>query len=171
MKTCKECGETKPLGEFYRNPPHAKGYRTKCKECLRAWGREYQRRPEVAERRRIAQRKRKRSREQIFAHRLWTWHRVRPERYYRLVEAQGGRCAICNTDEPGGQGRWHVDHDHECCPGQHSCGNCVRGLLCSRCNPMIGMARDDAAVLLAAAEYVTMTRSPVGVDIPDAEVV
>ena len=32
----------------------------------------------------------------------------------------------------------YVDHDHGCCPGESSCGHCVRGVLCVRCNLIIG---------------------------------
>ena len=54
-----------------------------------------------------------------------------PEDYDRMLAAQGGRCAICGTDNPGGQGnRLHVDHDHE--TGR------VRGLLCQGCNARLG---------------------------------
>ena len=49
------------------------------------------------------------------------------EDYDRMYEEQGGRCAICRTDQPGGAGeRFSVDHDHE--TGK------VRGLLCNNCN-------------------------------------
>jgi hypothetical protein len=42
----------------------------------------------------------------------------------------------------------HVDHDHACCPGQRSCGDCVRGVVCNRCNTSVGLyekgkLRDD----------------------------
>ena len=56
------------------------------------------------------------------------------DRYDALLEAQGGRCAICGTTEPGWTKRWPIDHDHGCCPGKTSCGRCVRGLLCHDCN-------------------------------------
>ena len=36
------------------------------------------------------------------------------EDYDRMLEEQGGRCAICRTDTPGGSGsRFAVDHNHE----------------------------------------------------------
>lgn len=67
--------------------------------------------------------------------------------YAARLAAQGGGCAICGTDEPGG--RWgaslHVDHDHA--TGE------VRGLLCAACNVMLGNAGDDPARLRAAADY------------------
>jgi hypothetical protein len=31
-----------------------------------------------------------------------------------------------------------IDHDHTCCPGERSCGKCIRGVLCMQCNTNIG---------------------------------
>jgi hypothetical protein len=82
------------------------------------------------------------------------------ETYAELVNAQGGRCAICATTEPGGKGRWHVDHDHLCCGvRKSSCGHCIRGLLCTRCNIGIGNLRDDPKIIQAALDYITVYRA------------
>jgi hypothetical protein len=65
------------------------------------------------------------------------------DEYMVLLEAQGGACAICG--DSGQRRALAVDHDHVT--------GAVRGLLCDRCNPMLGYARDDIAVLEAAIEY------------------
>ena len=53
--------------------------------------------------------------------------------YLSLVEAQGGKCALCRTPVPNPV-KFHVDHDHSCCTVNKSCGACVRGLLDRPCN-------------------------------------
>lgn len=48
--------------------------------------------------------------------------------------SQGGRCAVCfRACAP-----LVVDHNHKCCPDRNSCGKCVRGLICQRCNIAVG---------------------------------
>jgi hypothetical protein len=69
-------------------------------------------------------------------------HGVGYAEYLAMLDAQGGVCAICGGTTQRGLS---LDHDHA--TGQ------VRGLLCDRCNPMLGYARDDIAVLQAAIEY------------------
>jgi hypothetical protein len=78
-----------------------------------------------------------------------------PEQYDTLLANQKYRCTICRTDTPGGRGRFHVDHDHTCCPGTTACGKCVRGLLCHHCNLGLGNFRDDPTRLTLAAEYLS----------------
>lgn len=83
-------------------------------------------------------------------------HNITINEYNEMWTAQGGVCAICKTNDPGkgaGKGHLHVDHDHECCPGPHSCGNCVRGLVCFGCNAMMGNGKDDPNVLLQGVMY------------------
>ena len=46
--------------------------------------------------------------------------------------------AGCQFPHDDHQGRLHVDHDHACCVGRRSCGQCVRGVLCARHNLLIG---------------------------------
>lgn len=76
-----------------------------------------------------------------------------------LLTAQGGACWICGAVTPGGHGTWHIDHDHECCPGdRHCCGQCVRGLLCHHCNLMLGNAHDNPEVLRRAIEYLEASK-------------
>lgn len=73
-------------------------------------------------------------------------YNITAEQYWKLYEAQGGRCAICRR-ATGKTRRLAVDHDHKT--------NEIRGLLCKTCNRYgIGIfARDDAEVLDRAAEY------------------
>lgn len=63
--------------------------------------------------------------------------------YDVMVEAQGGRCAICS--EPPENRRLFVDHDHETMK--------VRSLLCLTCNGMLGYGKDDPDILRRGAEY------------------
>lgn len=53
---------------------------------------------------------------------------------------------MCKTSEPGGRAnRFHVDHDHKT--------GAVRGLLCFRCNLILGAIADDPQILTAAIDY------------------
>ena len=77
------------------------------------------------------------------------------ERFAEILAAQGGGCAICRRDPETAARKFHVDHDHDCCPGGSSCGKCVRGILCGSCNAGIGLLGDDPARVRAAAVYLS----------------
>jgi hypothetical protein len=76
------------------------------------------------------------------------------EQFDRLRETQQYRCAICAKHEDalrsilhkGQPGRLTVDHDH--------LSGRIRKLLCRNCNVVLGHAKDDAALLRAAADYI-----------------
>jgi hypothetical protein len=78
--------------------------------------------------------------------------------FEQMLAAQGGGCAICSGASADGK-NFHVDHDHACCEGQQSCGRCVRGLLCDRCNRGLGAFRDDLLLLSRAAVYLSTWRA------------
>lgn len=66
--------------------------------------------------------------------------------YERMLEEQKGLCAICAKPETRKkQRRLCVDHCHE--TGK------IRGLLCQRCNSVLGYMKDDPNLLQSAVEY------------------
>lgn len=67
-----------------------------------------------------------------------------PEEYAAMVEAQGGKCAICGSSDNGGK-PLYVDHDHTT--------GANRELLCNGCNALLGFAKEAPDVLLAAVQY------------------
>ena len=69
--------------------------------------------------------------------------------YQALLIAQENACIVCGF----AGGKLVVDHNHKCCPGSQSCGDCVRGLLCNNCNTGLGMFADSPARLRTAALY------------------
>jgi len=79
-----------------------------------------------------------------------------PGQFDAMLVGQDGRCAICRFEFEGATPQ--VDHDHNCCPGQKSCGKCVRALLCSPCNQAIGLMGEDPERVRRAAAYLELPR-------------
>lgn len=136
-KTCSRCKVNKPVTEFYRRGDKRGEYQASCRDCV----------ADSAARRKES--------DPLMDHRrhVWVKYRLRYDKYEAMLAAQGGRCAICCTDDPGMGRRWAIDHDHACCPTEKSCGRCVRGLLCHQCNRLLGDARDSVETLRAAIDY------------------
>jgi len=149
-RVCQRCDKARPTDQFkYR----------KCMECVRADARERQR--QIRERDPEAYREYLRTYRRENPEKAALWVQTKQlaymgltiEQFDEMLARQGGCCAICRRDAPGGKGRWHVDHDHRCCGRKRACPKCVRGLLCFNCNVALGYLGDDAGVVLAAADY------------------
>jgi hypothetical protein len=85
------------------------------------------------------------------AHASVAWRMsVNPVDYAELVNKG---CDICGRDDAP----MHFDHDHECCPGNYSCGRCLRGVLCNRCNHAVERRHDPTG------QYTAYLGSPPGV--------
>jgi 5-methylcytosine-specific restriction endonuclease McrA len=69
---------------------------------------------------------------------------LKPGEYQRMLDAQGGRCAICGNKPV--TIRLAVDHDHV--TGR------VRGLLCRRCNRALGLWEGDPQKMRNLIGYV-----------------
>ena len=59
--------------------------------------------------------------------------------YAEYIKMLQSGCAICGSfkgtvPRKGVKTPLDVDHDHRCCDRYSSCGKCVRGVLCHKCN-------------------------------------
>ena len=132
-KQCYTCQEWRPEDQFAKNKSAKDGLQGMCKPCKAA---HYKKNADTV---------RDKMREQRFG--------ITREAFDELFASQGRKCAICRGDDPGNN-FWNVDHDHSCCPGSDAtCGKCIRGILCSRCNHALGHARDSVEVLSSMITY------------------
>ena len=113
------------------------------------------------------------TREQLRAKRkphMEKWAKVRKnfsitrDQFDAIFEAQGFGCGVCGSTDPRSPRGWCIDHDHDCCPQPgRSCGKCIRGVLCTNCNLMLGHARDETERLSAGIAYLARGVVSVGV--------
>jgi hypothetical protein len=74
--------------------------------------------------------------ERARAKRLLDNYKLTPEKWEKINSHQSGVCPICGNASPGGK-RLDTDHNHE--------DGLIRGLLCSRCNPLLGKIENSFA--------------------------
>lgn len=85
-KTCRRCGEVKPLHMFHFK---ANGRKLAAVDCI------------------ACTKKSKKGKEILYLYGLTLLQ------YDLMLKTQGGGCKICGKKTPKGQGRFHVDHDHK----------------------------------------------------------
>lgn len=72
------------------------------------------------------------------------------EQFDALLVAQNGMCAICETAFSA-KTKANVDHDHK--TGR------IRGLLCFRCNVVLGHVKDSVTILEKLAAYLLSAKA------------
>lgn len=152
VKLCTKCGTEKSVDRMVRDSTRADGVKKICKPChalvQRAWVKSD---PQHALA--IARSWREADPDRLQSYRLRKYN-ISLEHYRSMFIQQSGKCAVC-TVEFGDCKKTspRVDHGHKCCPGQSSCGSCIRGLLCDRCNVVLGRMQDDIAILEKGIAY------------------
>jgi len=140
MKFCPRCERTLAESEFGRNRSTGDGLTAYCRGCHNAAVKE--------------------SKERNGGYREYHLRRrygIGQAEVEAMLQAQGGLCAACRTDEPD-----HVDHDHK--TGR------VRGMLCALCNQALGNVRDEISRLRGLIDYLHRDRiAALGLTITEVE--
>lgn len=143
-RQCRKCKQDKPNSDFRRQAKGPGGLAWWCRDCT-VLGQQGQPSYQYLK-----------SRWYSIKHQ----YNLTEDQYYEILDRQDGKCGLCGTDSPGRKNArdneentfFLIDHDHTCCP-KRSCGSCVRGLLCFKCNVMLSMAQDNPDTLKAAIKY------------------
>lgn len=113
-KWCFRCKTVKPRVEFHNNGGSNDGIARACKLCVNETSKKYEK--------------------------PYKRHSIKLEDFEKMISNQNNSCLICKrifTEEL----KIVIDHDHNCCNSNRSCGRCIRGLLCSHCNKIEGFLR------------------------------
>ena len=141
MKTCVKCGEEKDLELFAKGKNYKDGRRGTCKKCHTAYVKNYYNsNPD---------KKAEKNRMNTFYKPNYIAHHLTEEQYSKMFNLYNGKCHSCKD-----RGATNIDHDHNCCSGQRSCGKCVRGILCSQCNTALGLLQDNKQKIKNLLQYI-----------------
>jgi hypothetical protein len=137
-KNCSKQGQLLSKDNFYITNNK---YSSQCKSCKKQYGRNYDRSRHNDPKRKAHQKKY----HQIY-HLKYDYD-LSVEDHDKMLKQQNGCCKICNVfkEEKYNRKGLFVDHCHAT--------NKVRGLLCSACNHLLGMVKDDTQILEAAIRY------------------
>lgn len=143
--SCRVCGLSRKgnRDKFSPDKRSHDGLTGCCKKCYNNWRKEYRQKPENLKRIREYRHKpevMKRDRE----YRYLKKYGLTIDQYDQLLNSQGNKCAICGTENPDKK-RFNIDHCH--LTGK------IRGLLCRKCNLLLGFSGDNVETLISAARY------------------
>lgn len=167
VKGCAKCEKVKPIIEFSKKKDK---YTSICLSCTREYSRRWYLRnvdehkentrlrklerksaqkivvpsEKIVEEKRTSKKKEKVTKDSQKLKR----HGISQSVYDFMLARYEGKCWICLESAAT-----CIDHDHSCCSGVNGCEKCVRGVLCGKCNFLLGNAKDDFSILLDAIHY------------------
>ncbi len=179
MKLCSKCKIIKSFIYFYKNRTRKDGFDNQCKNCKIPYRKEHHKRNKEKDNKNSTiwnnkNRNKKwylKNRDKILQkQKIWLMNNPEKRRqfilkkynitldgYNKLLIKQNNKCAICNEFEIAIDKRTNkiknlsVDHNH--------ITKIVRGLLCTRCNTLIGLARESEEILNKSIEYLRIKKS------------
>ena len=170
MKICKKCGLEKDFSEFHKSKNGAMGFASRCKDCLKT---DYLKKIESSKNLNVElpelvtclKCKIQKNIDLFYKYnyvpngyvktcidcmsisRTSSNHNISEEQYLSMIK---DGCEVCGSFE-----RLCVDHDHSCCQDtSKSCGKCIRGILCNKCNTAEGMLNSDRLLARRMVEYI-----------------
>ena len=130
MKQCSKCKQTKSLADFYVNKSTKDGLYYMCKPCSKEYSKSWHiKNSEARVNRNLKNR-----------------YGITAAEKQQMILNQNSMCLIC-SNELKNEREIHVDHCHET--------NKIRGILCSKCNLLLGHAKDSIEILKKAIKYLT----------------
>jgi hypothetical protein len=169
MKQCYKCKIWLDLDSFAKDKSRQDGFHPYCKVCRSKDNKKYiEENPEAREKRKNRSKQWKDDNPDRYKEliknwkasnadkkklldkksQLWSHYRLTIEKYLEILNDQNESCAICKKRK-----RLYVDHDHTCCPSNLTCGKCVRGLICQKCNMMMHYIDECRNLFERAIEY------------------
>ena len=132
-KYCGMCKTEKPLDEFNKHAQKPDGRYELCRDCQKICSKKYSTSQKGIDTLRRGHLRRS--------------YGITDKEYNAILQDQGGKCKICGVDSnPDNRaGYFTVDHSHDT--------GAVRGLLCTKCNALLGLANDKEDILQKAIEY------------------
>lgn len=125
-KKCSKCELNKPLNQYYRSKSGKDGHHHYCKSCHSEDKKiRYRNNPSL---------------------RLKEVYGLTIEEYNNMMSNQKNSCKICFLPFKNKRTTF-VDHDHK--TGK------VRGLLCPKCNNILGFCNDNTEILNSAIKYLS----------------
>lgn len=150
-KICSHCKIEKSVSEFVKKKQNKDGLHSWCDNCRVGQYKIYSKKyggtaKGLATRKKWRDNNREKYNRMLLKSHLKRHYNLTIEQYEGLLESQNGVCAICKRPEKYKNRKYlAVDHDHVT--------EKIRGLLCNKCNCVLGYAEDNPLVLKAAVEY------------------
>lgn len=163
LKKCTKCGEMKSILDFYKDRKKYKGGRKKlptnygrvsqCKACYRKYERSWKDRNRNSIN--AGQRRRNKLDQSRKSYLKWAYG-ITLQQYNKILIEQNHVCAICGEQNIRNH-KLDIDHDHKT--------KRIRGLLCRKCNVIIGLAKDNPQHLLKIVQYLIRSKDDADADI------